>query len=79
MYIIMTYINPADCANYQRTYRLTHQDYFASYRAGKGDYFLEKKREWAKQNPNKSAEYGRRCRLWKSVVSQLSSIDIENL
>ena len=75
----MTYLNQLDYTNYQRTYRQTHQDYFAAYRAAKGDYFLEKKREWAKQHPSKSAEYGRRSRLWKSVVTQLASIDIENL
>jgi len=75
----MTYLNPIDYANYQRDYRMAHQDYFAAYRAGKGNYFIEKKREWAKQNPAKSAEYGRRSRLWKSVVNQLVSIDIENL
>jgi len=75
----MAYLDPAEYAKYQKAYKLKNKEYFATYRAGKGDYFLEKKREWAKKNPSKSAEYGKRYRLWKGAVTELSKIDISDL
>ena len=75
----MAYLDPAEYAKYQREYKLKNKQYFATYRASKGDYFLEKKREWAKKNPGKSSEYNKRWLLWKRAVAELMKIDISDI
>ena len=72
----MPHATKAAIADYQREYRLRNKAYFAAYRATKGTYFLDKKKEWAAQNPGKSSLYVKRHNLWKTAVRDLLAIDI---